>query len=305
MRVSLVTPVFNQAEYLGETIESVLYQDYIDLEYYVIDDGSTDGSLAIAERYAEKYPGRLTVLTQANAGQAATLNRGWSLCTGEVLGYLSSDDRLLPGAVSSLVRELVGRQDAVVVYCDFELIDAAGGVIRAVRTEDYDRRRLQVDLVCQPGPGALFRRQIFDVLGGWRVDLRQVPDYEFWLRASNLGEFFRCPEISAQYRVHEESASFRIMSDDRAKEIVGVVDNFAGSEYWGRTWNLAQSKARMLAAKNCFQSGNLLKGSSLVASAISKNPNALLDYAFYRVVASGLLRRLFYRIRHLLQPRPE
>ncbi len=97
---------------------------------------------------------------------------------GSLVGYLSSDDSLHPQAVSRLVQALADRPDAVVAYCDFDLIDAAGRAFRTVRTEDYNTTRLNVDLVCQPGPGALFRREVFDQTGGWAADLRQV---RFWV----------------------------------------------------------------------------------------------------------------------------
>ena len=98
--VSIVTPSFNQAAFLEETIRSVLEQDYEPIEYLVVYDGSTDSSPEIVERYAD----RLAWWTrQENAGQVAALNRGFERATGEYMGYLNSDDTLLPGAVSQLV----------------------------------------------------------------------------------------------------------------------------------------------------------------------------------------------------------
>ena len=134
--VSIVTPVYNQAEYLAATMESVLAQDYPALEYIVIDDGSSDASLALAQRLAAAHPGRITVLTQANAGQAATLNRGWGLARGEILAYLSSDDCLCPGAVTAMVHALRAQPAASVAYCDFWLIDAHGKRLRGPHVAD-------------------------------------------------------------------------------------------------------------------------------------------------------------------------
>ena len=197
--VTIVTPSYNQGCFIRATIESVLAQDYPRIEYLVIDDGSSDDSLAVAQGYAD----RATVLTQANCGQAATLNRGWSLARGEILAYLSSDDLLHPQAVSHMVAALRQRPDVSVAYCDFWLIDADGQRMRESRTEDFSDERLRVQLVCQPGPGAFFRRAVFDQTGGWDPQLRQVPDFEFWLRASTLGPFLRVPYVLAEYRIHE------------------------------------------------------------------------------------------------------
>src|SRR5690349_6912099 len=93
--VSIVIPSYNHARYLAAAIESVLAQDHPRVELIVIDDGSTDGSAAVLE----KYRGRFHWEVQRNQGQAATMNRGWRLSRGEILAYLSADDVLLPQAV--------------------------------------------------------------------------------------------------------------------------------------------------------------------------------------------------------------
>lgn len=298
MRVSLVTAVFNQADYLGAAIESVLAQDHDDLEYLVIDDGSTDDSLAVAQRYASRHPGRLRVIHQANAGQASAQNLGWSQCSGAWLGYLSSDDTLLPGCVSRQLRVLREYPQAVLSYPDFELMDAAGQGLRRVQTEDFDARRMQVELVCQPGPGALFRREVFERLSGWRRDVRQVPDFEFWLRASTLGPFVRVAEPLARYRIHDASASFQVMSAQRAEEIVrvvqGVLPQLGLSE---RDAAHALARARSLAARNHAQSGRLGAALRCVGQALAQRPAELLQAALWRAVLGGALRRLRYRER--------
>lgn len=290
--VSIVTSVFNQAEYLEATMLSVLAQDYEALEYIVIDDGSTDASLSVAERVAAAHPGRVSVLTQANAGQAASLNRGWSLSRGAILAYLSSDDCLSPRAVSQMVAALQQRPEVTVAYCDFELIDNRGTPIRTVRTEDFDLRRLRVDLVCQPGPGAFFRRQVFEATGGWRSELRQVPDFEFWLRAVDHGPFVRVAQALAQYRIHDRSASFRAMPVARAEEICGVVQ-----AYWtGRTGaeaDLAMAKSLCIAAKNHAQAGRPLAGARRLGQAFRIAPRLLVSGQSWRPFLFGLAFRCF------------
>jgi len=299
--VSIITPVYNQAEYLAATIESVLAQDYPALEYIVIDDGSSDDSLALAQRLADAHPGRVTVLTQANAGQAATLNRGWGLARGEILAYLSSDDCLCPGAVTAMVQALQARPAAPVVYCDFWLIDAQGRRLREVQTEDFSAERLAVDLVCQPGPGAFFRRGLFDQTGGWSAALRQVPDFEFWLRAVNQGDFVRVPQCLAEYRIHEGSASFRVMPVARAEEIIGVVSGFwdARTRQEGRARSMA--KALSIAAKNHAQSGRVFPALRRFAQALGQRPALALELAMWRQLLVGFLRRSWYQTKSWLR----
>ncbi len=293
--VSLITPVYNQREYLGATIESVLAQDYAALEYIVIDDGSTDGSLELAREYEAAHPGRLQVLTQANAGQAATLNRGWSLSQGELIGYLSSDDTLEPGAITALVRALQARPACVVAYGDFRLMDAAGHCFRDVQAEDFDARRLTVDLVCQPGPGALMRRSVFLAEGGWDPALRQVPDFEFWLRASRHGDFVRVPELLAGYRVHEGSASFRPVSAERCEEIVRVTER-----HWrGQTGRMAceaRARSHVMAGRLHAQSGRLGVALRHLYRTLLLSPRQSLRGSTWRMVLAGALRRKVFAL---------
>src|SRR5687767_10352197 len=127
--VSIVIPSYNHARYLERAIESALAQDYPHVELIVIDDGSTDGSAALLERYRS----RCRVEVQENRGQAATMNRGWRMSRGEVLAYLSADDALHHRAAGAAVAALERDPDAVVTYCDFNLIDPHSAVIRRVR----------------------------------------------------------------------------------------------------------------------------------------------------------------------------
>ena len=289
--VSLVTPAYNQAEYLGDTIESVLAQDYPRLEYIVLDDGSSDDTPQVLERYGD----RVRHERHANMGQARTLNRGWSLAKGSLLGYLSSDDRLEPEAISQLVQALTLHPDSAVAYGDFELIDARGRSLRLVRTEEFDLERLTVDLVCQPGPGALFRRTVFDRAGGWKPHLRQVPDFDFWLRASKHGSFVRVPEVLAQYRIHDGSASFRVTPPERSMEIVEVVrSHWLGSD--GPQPQRAISVAHLIAAKSHAQSGRLDSSFRQWLRAVALHPGKLWSVSAWRMMLSGLTRRAAYRL---------
>jgi glycosyltransferase involved in cell wall biosynthesis len=292
--VSIVIPAFNQGEYLEAAIESVLAQRHPRLECIVIDDGSSDDSLAIAQRCAQRHPpSRLQVLTQPNAGQSATLNRGWALARGDILGYLSSDDLLCEGAVESLVTALASHADAAVAYCDYWLIDARGQRLRPHRCAEFSRALMHVELVQPPGPGALFRREVFDRVGGWNTRLQQVPDFDFWLRASDVGSFVRVPECLAEYRIHDGSASFRMMSRQRADEIVGVVAAFwrARDEPGARR---ARSNALTLAAKNHAQSGRVLSALWRFVHAMSLVPAHIADVGIWRRLAAGFARRAYY-----------
>jgi len=287
--VTIVTPAFNQGEYLARTIESVLAQDYPSIEYIILDDGSTDSTRDVMAHYKD----RVRCERHDNMGQALTLNKGWGMASGELIGYLSSDDCLKPNAISILVSEMVRNAEADLVYCDYELIDSDGKILREITTEDFDRDRMRVDLVCQPGPGALFRRKIFEKHGGWSPNLRQVPDFEYWLRISKDGKFVRVPERLAQYRVHNKSASFQKMNLQRSLEIVDVM-----SDYWKGEISSSSRKsiatANIIAAKNNFQSGRSLLGFKYWLRALQVSHRFCISPFAWRALLAGCFRRVYY-----------
>ena len=123
MRVSIVTISFNQARYLPRAIASVLSQDYTDIEYIVVDPGSTDGSRGIIERYEHRLA---RVVLDPDDGPADGLNHGFAFATGDVVAYINADDALLPGAVRQAVDYLIANQDVDVVYGDGYIVDADG-----------------------------------------------------------------------------------------------------------------------------------------------------------------------------------
>src|SRR6266853_3642543 len=127
--VSIVVPCYNQADYLEQAIESVLSQDYSEIELIVLDDGSSDDTRAVLAPYAGKF----RYETHSNMGQARTLNKGWGMSKGEFLSYLAADDFLLPGAVRTAVEKLVVSPRIVLTYCDFNVIDPKSRVLRQDR----------------------------------------------------------------------------------------------------------------------------------------------------------------------------
>lgn len=288
--VSIVTPAFNQGDYLAETIESVLAQDYPNIEYLVLDDGSTDSTPEVLERYRS----RITHIRHDNIGQSRTLNKGWELSQGSLLGYISSDDRLHPKAISTLVNAFDGAPEVGVVYGDYRLIDAAGRQIRNVQTEEFDNDRLARDLICQPGPGALFRRDVAMASGGfWNTDLTFVADFEFWLRCANHSSIRRAPGILADFRVHAGSGLVKPLSVARATEMLRVMTAYwTGSETDAARRSLAN--AHWMTARNHAQSGRYLQAVAEVRRAARCDASTLARFSSWRSVISGALRRSYY-----------
>jgi hypothetical protein len=231
-------------------------------------------------------------------GQAATLNRGWEMGSGEIIGYLSSDDLLKSNGVSESVNSLINNPGIALVYPDFELIDAVGNHIRDVRTSEYSEFDLAINLICQPGPGAFFWKKYFILIGGWDDRLRQIPDFEYWLRLSRQGSFKRIPKILGASRLHEASQSFNIVSVDRAMEPVEVVEGYYKDLVNPRfaPWShKARGNARLRAAKMLFRSRRVLLGLKQLLASFYLSPSLLVSATFWRILLSAALGKLFYR----------
>jgi glycosyltransferase involved in cell wall biosynthesis len=201
--VSIVTPAYNQASFLRDTIESVLNQDYPCIEYRVLDDGSTDTTPAILETYT----GRLLWETHSNRGQTATINKGWEQAGGSILTWLNSDDTLLPGAVSRVVAYFEKHPDVDLVYGDTLFTSADGTPLRQTGPQaEFDYR--QFVLLCTnpiPQPSAFLRRRVVERVGLLDGHYRYFMDWDYWLRAGLTCKIAYFPELLSTYRLHPES----------------------------------------------------------------------------------------------------
>ncbi|CAN7456842.1 glycosyltransferase [Polaromonas sp. LjRoot131] len=295
--VSIVVPAYNHAGYLKECIESILAQDYPQVELIVLDDGSTDTTPAVLSAYGERFRWE----SQANMGQSATLNKGWGMAKGEILGYLSADDALRPQAVSEAVAVLQSRPEIVATYSDFDLIDEHSRAVRTVATRDFDARDLVLDLVCQPGPGAFFRREAFLRAGPWNPELRQNPDLDFWLRLSLVGNFLRIPKVLAGFRVHEGSATYQSTNISRADEPVLMTRRFVATS--GLPDWIAAASHRLLAtgyiasAQLHLRAGRPLMALQRIGSAMRASTATLLSVRAAHLLLSALTGRFLHRIR--------
>jgi glycosyltransferase involved in cell wall biosynthesis len=198
--VSIVTPSLNQGQFVEETIRSVLDQDYPRIEHIVVDGGSSDGTLAVLERYPH-----LTWTSEADRGQADAVNKGFAMAGGEIFGWLNADDLYLPGAVSTAVAALRG-SGAGLVHGAWMQIDERGETIRpciAVVPFDLDAQLNDRNAVCQPG--AFFTREAFEAVGGLDASYRYAMDYELWLKLGARFPVTNVPVVLGAYRLHPAS----------------------------------------------------------------------------------------------------
>ncbi len=225
--VSIVTPSYEQALFLEETIRSVLDQDYEPIEYLVVDGGSTDGSIEIVRGYGE----RLAWWTsEPDRGQAHAINKGFERSSGIYMGFVNSDDTLLPGSISRLVEALEREPDALVAFGDALFVDAAGRLLRHGRPRVWEvgaMARCGSGSVLQPS--SLWRREAWDLAGPMDERYQYVFDTLFFLRVAAAGAGARyLPEPFATYRMHAESKSARMMEVPNAEECLRFADEYFG-----------------------------------------------------------------------------
>lgn len=180
--ITIVTPSFNQAEYLERTIRSVVDQGYPRLEYIVLDGGSTDGSLDVIERYA---PHLSYWRSAPDGGQAAAINEGWRMARGDVLAWLNSDDYLLPGALAAVAEAFGRNPQAYLVYGSMDRVDAAGRQLGSIGSK-YRWRTLLLSRQLIPQPAAFVRRAAVERVGALDPSLHYSMDYDFFLRVVQL-----------------------------------------------------------------------------------------------------------------------
>jgi len=167
--------------FIEETISSVLAQDYPNIEYLVIDGGSSDGTIEILKRYA----GRLRYLSEPDRGQADAVNKGFLQTTGEIFTFLNADDTLLPGAVSTAVRAFRENPEAVVTYGNAWYVAEDGSRIGPYPVEEYNADNLaRRCFICQPA--AFIRRDAFAEVGMLDASLHYAMDYDLWIRLARL-----------------------------------------------------------------------------------------------------------------------
>ncbi|MEI7772791.1 MAG: glycosyltransferase family 2 protein, partial [Chloroflexales bacterium] len=192
----------NQGRYLRETIESVLGQGYPNLEYLVIDGGSSDESLDVLRSYVGEP--RLRWLSEPDRGQSDAINKGLARCRGHILAWLNSDDTYLPGAIAGQVRALMADPAVGAVYADAQYIDAAGRPLTRIYGRPYSPLALlRLDIPAQPT--VFMRRDLVVRVGPLSLARRYSLDSDYWARAARVAPFRQVRALVATYRLHPSS----------------------------------------------------------------------------------------------------
>jgi glycosyltransferase involved in cell wall biosynthesis len=202
--VTVVTPSYNQAQFLEHTIQSVLAQDYPDIEYLIVDGGSTDGSLEVIRRYAHRLA---WWVSEPDHGQAEAINKGLCRAQGEIVAWLNSDDLYLPGAISQAVQAMRSDPSLGLVFGDAITINAQGQPLNCLSFGQWGLPELaRFRIICQPA--VFMRRTVVEraaqPLKGQYLDLsfHYVLDHHLWLRLARLAPIRHVPALWAAARHH-------------------------------------------------------------------------------------------------------
>lgn len=201
-KVSIVTPSFNQANFIESTIRSVLDQAHPNVEYIVLDGGSTDGTREILERWS---PRLAYWRSEKDRGQVAAVNEGIGLATGEIVTFINSDDLLMPGSIEAALKMLSTSPTLDGVFGGIRYLDSEGKTIREYTYPPYyhwiAKRKAYI-----PQPGCFFTKSLWRRLGGFREDLSCTFDSDFFHRAILSGAHFATTsELWAGFRVHDDA----------------------------------------------------------------------------------------------------
>lgn len=283
-KVSLVTPSYNQGQFIEETIRSVLLQGYPNLEYIVMDGGSSDESVEIIRKYE---PWLTCWVSERDSGQADAINKGWQCATGEFLGWINSDDVLVPGGIATTIDYFTRNPEVGYVYGDLEIIDAESNVIGTQTYEDF----VLAEIVQQAGwisqPGNLMRRSVFDQVGLLDVSLHFQMDLDYWLRAALICQFGYLRQPLARFRRHADAKTSN-KTYLAANDIMTVYRKF-----FTRTnlpvelrnnQALAWANAHLYAARMLYASDRFADAWADIWQAIQTEPRILQQKSFWNLV---------------------
>jgi GT2 family glycosyltransferase len=300
--VSIITPSFNQAAYLEQTLLSILEQDYPQIEYWVMDGGSTDGSTAIIEKYAPRLAGWVS---EKDRGQADAINKGFNRSTGEIIGWLNSDDLYLPGAIQTAVQTLQADPSLAMIYSDVRSIDSVGKVFNVMHYGEWGLADLMAfNIIGQPG--VFMRRSMLEKAGYLDLNFHFLLDHQLWLRLAQQGGMKHILQELAAARFHAEAKNVA-QAARFGQEAFAILD-------WMQTQPglqalYAANRRRIQAGAHRINARYLLDGGQAAPalraywrSLLQHSPTALREghrmvYAALALLGLGRLKNIYYRLR--------
>lgn len=275
-RITIVTPSYNQAAYIGMTVRSVFLQRYPDLEYILMDGGSTDGTMATLSPYMDRFA---YAVSEKDNGQSDAIHRGLARSTGQIMSYLNSDDVLAPGALLAVAQFFAAHPDIDVVYSHRCAMDAHGRVgWYWILPEHNNYLMMRWDLI--PQETCFWRRRIFEKAGSIDPAYRFAMDYDLFVRyMQNGGRFARMNRFLGCFRQHEQAKTSTMLATIGQQEIQRVWHKYGLKNHFGDLWRSSR-----------FMNGALRNGSAYAQSG-RQLPGALSGTGYdYGDVWGGVLK---------------
>lgn len=244
-KISIITPSYNQGRFIEKTIKSVISQDIPNLEYIVVDGGSDDNTLDILQRYEDS----LTYVSEPDQGQSDAVNKGIKMSTGDIIGWLNSDDIYYPDSIQTILNYFDNHPDVDVVYGKAYHIDENDNIINEYPTMNWNLKIL-FKFCYLSQPAVFFRKRVVEQYGLLNENLHYCLDYEFWLRlALNGVGFAYIDKFLAGSRFYPET---KTMSQPvkACEEAMTMIKEHIG--YVPQTWFFSYAKAYL---KNTHVSG--------------------------------------------------
>ncbi len=300
--ISIITPSYNQADFLEQTILSVLDQDYSQIEYMIVDGASSDGSVGIIEKYSERLA---WWVSEADSGQACAINKGFARAGGEIIAWLNSDDYYLPNTISTVMQLFAKNPEAGIIYGDVLSVDGAGNPINVQRFQSYTLDDLMaLKIISQPA--VFMRRSVLEEAGYLDDSYHFLLDHHLWLRMAQLAPMIYTPQILAAARYH-----------DNAKNIAHA-EEFGAETFRILAWmksqpnlapHLEENKAVILAGAHhleafyLVEAGKMRAGLMAYARAFYHDPKTALKswkrilYAFLSLLGLARIRDFYMKLK--------
>lgn len=317
-KVSIVTSSYNQAAFIGRTIESISSQDYPHIEHIVVDGMSKDGTVDVLARYPH-----LTVIREPDRGQADAINKGFKIATGEIFAFVNSDDTLEPGAVSAAVAALDPKAGRQIVMGRCKFIDEFDKFLGVEHPSAFESHRRVLEIWkghCLPQPAIFWMREVWEKSGPLNVDEQLMLDYDLFCRFSRDYPFHRIDRVLASYRLHTHSKTQGVTDADRLEQAITVSRRYWGSplsaNYWlisASYWNFrfdrrGRAVGMMRAGKQQLASGKTLGGVGRIVAGGLMAPDVASDVVIVplmRPLLKKALGRSSLRKRTRLLPQTE
>jgi glycosyltransferase involved in cell wall biosynthesis len=232
--ITVITPTYNRAELLPETIRSILAQTYANFEYFIIDDGSTDNTEDIVKPFLNDN--RVKYYRHDNMGESKTTNRGYGLANGELSIVINSDDPLFRNDYFDLaVNEFINEPDILAVYCDWVSIDINSTEITKVHVLDFDLITMATSSELCLGPGMMIKLDILKRIGFRNEKIKYTGDLDISFKLARLGKIKHIKVFGATHRDHPGNAAKSPCKEEIAKELLNLFLNIFqdGIVPWG------------------------------------------------------------------------